>query len=187
MKRLVFASFFAGALLIVVAATAAVTHNNNGKSGKANLDSFQEVPTLATTGRGSFRIRVRSDGLHYKLSYSGVESNVIQAHIHLGRTAVNGGIIAFLCGPQPQAGDKPVCPLREGTVEGVIDAADIGTGAAGQGIPAGDLADAIRSIRKGAVYANVHTTTFPGGEIRGQINSNKGHDNGRDKGDRDKR
>ena len=102
MKRLVFASLVAGALLIVVAATAAVTHDNNGKSGKASLDSFQEAPlTLATTGRGSFRIRVRSDGLHYKLSYSGVESNVTQAHIHLGRTGLAGGIIAFLCGPQP--------------------------------------------------------------------------------------
>jgi CHRD domain len=137
MKRLVFASFLAGALLIVVAATAAVTHNDNGKSGKARLDSFQEVPmTLATTGRGSFRIRVRSDGLHYKLSYSDVESNVLFAHIHLGRTALNGGVIAFLCG----GGDKPACPAREGTVEGVIDAADI-VGPANQGIPAGDLSE----------------------------------------------
>ena len=185
MKRLVFASFVAGALLIVVAATAAVTHNNNGKSGKASLDSFQEAPlTLATTGRGSFRIRVRSDGLHYKLKYSGVESNVTQAHIHLGRTGLAGGIIAFLCGPQPSAGDKPVCPLREGTVEGVIDAADV-IGPAGQGIPAGDLSDAVRSLRKGAVYANVHTATFPGGEIRGQVNANKGKHNGNGK-DRDK-
>lgn len=180
MKRLVFASLVAGALLIAVAATAAVTHNSNGKSGKASLDSFQEVPTLATTGRGSFRIRVRSDGLHYKLKYSGVESNVLFAHIHLGRTAVNGGVIAFLCG----GGDKPVCPLREGTVEGVIDAADV-IGPASQGIPAGDLSDAVRSLRKGAVYANVHTATFPGGEIRGQVNANKGKHNGNGK-DRDK-
>jgi hypothetical protein len=178
MKRLVFASFLAGALLIVVAATAAVTHNDNGKSGKARLDSFQEVPmTLATTGRGSFRIRVRSDGLHYKLSYSDVESNVLFAHIHLGRTALNGGVIAFLCG----GGDKPACPAREGTVEGVIDAADI-VGPANQGIPAGDLSEAVRSLRKGAVYANVHTATFPGGEIRGQVNVNKGRHNGHGKG-----
>ena len=176
MKRFVFASLVAGALLIVVAATAAVTHDNNGKSGKASLDSFQEVTTLATTGRGSFRIRVRSDGLHYKLSYSGVESNVLFAHIHLGRTAINGGVIAFLCG----GGDKPVCPLREGTVEGVIDAADV-IGPASQGIPAGDLSDAVRSLRKGAVYANVHTVTFPGGEIRGQVNAHKDKHNGNGK------
>ena len=64
MKRFVFASLVAGALLIVVAATAAVTHDNNGKSGKASLDSFQEVTTLATTGRGSFHLYLCSDGIH---------------------------------------------------------------------------------------------------------------------------
>ena len=43
------------------------------------------------------------------------------------------------------------------------------------------MSDAVRSLRKGAVYANVHTATFPGGEIRGQINANKGKHNGNGK------
>jgi hypothetical protein len=38
-----------------------------------------------------------------------------------------------------------------------------------QGIAAGDLAEVIRAIRVGKGYANVHTTTYPGGEVRGQI------------------
>ena len=184
MKRLVFVSALAGALLVAVAATAAVVHNDNGRSGKAKLDSYQEAPlTLSTTGTGSFRIRVRSDGLHYKLRYSGVSAPVTQAHIHLGRTGLTGGIMAFLCGPQPSAGDKPVCPATEGTVEGVIDAADIIAGAAGQGIAAGELTEVIRALRKGAVYANVHTSAYPGGEIRGQINDDghKGKGKDRDK------
>jgi CHRD domain len=183
MKRLVFVSALAGALLVAVAATAAVVHNDNGRSGKAKLDSYQEAPmTLSTTGTGSFKIRVRSDGLHYKLRYSGVSAPVTQAHIHLGRTGLAGGIMAFLCGPQPSAGDKPVCPATEGTVEGVIDAADI-IGPANQGIAAGELTETIRALRKGAVYANVHTTAFPGGEIRGQINDDghKGKGKDRDK------
>jgi CHRD domain len=183
MKRLVFASLLAGALLVAVAATAAVAHNDNGK-GKAKLDSYQEAPlTLSTAASGSFRIRVRSDGLHYTLKYSGFTTPVLQAHIHLGRTAIAGGIIAFLCGPQPQAGDKPTCPQGQGSVEGVIDAADI-IGPAAQAIAAGELTEVIRALRKGAVYANVHSGQFPGGEIRGQVNDN-GH-KGRGKGD-DKR
>jgi CHRD domain len=190
MKRLVLTSFFGVVLLgaIAIAATAAVAHNDNGK-GKARLDSYQEAPlTLSTTGTGSFRIRVRSDGLRYKLSYKDLSSNVLQAHIHFGRTGLAGGILAFLCGPQPQAGDKPVCPPTGGTVEGVIDAADI-LGPApnmNQGIAAGELSEVIKALRKGAVYANVHTTTFPGGEIRGQIGHKDNGDHG-DHGDHKKR
>lgn len=182
MKRLLFASFFAGALIVAVAATAAVAHRDNGK-GKARLDSYQETPmTLATTGTGSFRIRVRSDGLHYTLRYQDLESDAAQAHIHLGQRGLSGGVIAFLCGGAPPASDKPACPAREGTVEGVIDATDI-IGPAGQGIAAGEIRTVIRALRKGAVYANVHTATFTGGEIRGQVSHDEGH-NGKGKDDR---
>jgi hypothetical protein len=174
MKRLVLSSFLGVVLLgaIAIAATAAVAHNDNGK-GKARLDSYQELPTLSTTGTGSFRIRVRSDGLHYKLSYKDLSSNATQAHIHFGRTGIAGGIIAFLCGPAG-ASDKPVCPPTGGTVEGVIDMADI-IGPANQGIAPTELAEVIKALRKGAVYANVHTTTFPGGEIRGQVGNDHDH------------
>ena len=75
---------------MAVAATAAVAHNDNGK-GKAKLDSYQEAPlTLSTAASGSFRIRVRSDGLHYTLKYSGFTTPVLQAHIHFGRTGDRG-------------------------------------------------------------------------------------------------
>jgi CHRD domain len=178
MKRVVLTSFLGVVLLAAIAATAAVAHNDNGK-GKARLDSYQEAPlTLSTTGTGTFRIRVASDGLHYKLRYQDLSANATQAHIHFGRTGLAGGIVAFLCGPQPSAGDKPVCPATAGTVEGVIDMADIISGAAGQGIAAGELREVIKALRKGAIYANVHTTAFPGGEIRGQVSGRDDNDNG---------
>ena len=182
MKRLVFAAVLAGALLVAVAATAAVAHKNGGS--KTKLDSYQELPTLSTGASGSIKISVRSDGIHYRLKYSGFTTPVLQAHIHFGRTAMpNGGIIAFLCGPQPTAGDKPVCPQGSGTVEGVIDAADIIAGAAAQGIAAGELTEAIRALRKDAVYANVHSQQFPGGEIRGNIGDNGNNGKGKRRDD----
>jgi hypothetical protein len=183
MKRLVLISFLGVVLLAAIAATAAVAHNDNGK-GKARLDSYQETPlTLSTTGTGSFRIRVASDGLHYKLRYQDLSAPAIQAHIHFGRTGLSGGIVAFLCGPQPSAGDKPTCPALSGTVEGVIDMADILGPVPNQGIAAGELREVIKALRKGAIYANVHTTAFPGGEIRGQVDGN-GHNNDRKDGKR---
>jgi CHRD domain len=168
MRRLVLTASLAVALLAAIAASAAVAHNDNGK-GKARLDGWQETPSISTTGEGSFRARVRSDGIHYTLRYEDLESNAAVAHIHFGQRDVAGGIIAFLCG----GGGKPPCPAREGTVEGVITMADI-IGPANQGIAAGELREALRALRKGFVYANVHTATFGGGEIRGQVDSKNG-------------
>ena len=48
------------------------------------------------------------------------------------------------------------------------------------------LREVVQALRRGAVYANVHTTQYPGGEIRGQINDDKGHRNGDDRDRKDK-
>src|SRR5439155_16844601 len=42
-------------------------------------------------------------------------------------------------------------------------------GPAGRGIAAGEFSELVRAILNGATYANVHSTAFPAGEIRGQI------------------
>jgi CHRD domain len=172
MRKVVLTSSLLGiALLAVLVASTAFAHGDNGGRGKAGLDGYQETPmSLSTTGHGSFRIKVRSDGLHYVLRYEDLEADATAAHIHLGQRATSGGVAAFLCG----GGDKPACPAREGTVEGVIDAADV-VGPAGQGIAPTELREVIRALRKGYIYANVHTTKYPGGEIRGQVGHHRGH------------
>ncbi|MGP1674230.1 MAG: CHRD domain-containing protein, partial [Candidatus Limnocylindrales bacterium] len=38
-----------------------------------------------------------------------------------------------------------------------------------QGIAPGEFAELVRAIRNGAAYANVHSTNFRSGEIRGNI------------------
>jgi hypothetical protein len=103
--------------------------------------------------------------IDYELSYSDIQfGTATVAHIHLGRPGITGGVSAFLCG----GGGKPACPATSGTVTGTITAADV-IGPAGQGIAAGELAELLRALREGATYANVHSTGFPGGEIRGVI------------------
>jgi hypothetical protein len=85
------------------------------------------------------------------------------AHIHFGQRGVAGGVVAFLCG----GGNKPACPAS-GTVTGTIVSSDI-IAVPAQGIAAGDLASVLKAMRAGLTYANVHTTNFANGEIRGQI------------------
>jgi hypothetical protein len=138
------------------------------KKFKAELDGFQETPlTLSTTASGELRLQVNQDEtmIDYELSYSDIQfGTATVAHIHLGRPGITGGVSAFLCG----GGGKPACPATSGTVTGTITAADV-IGPAGQGIAAGELAELLRALREGATYANVHSTGFPGGEIRGVI------------------
>lgn len=133
---------------------------------EAELDGFQETPqTLFSSANGEFEARLASGNrLEYELTYSGFQTAVLAAHIHLGRPATTGGVIAFLCG----GGGKPACPQGAGTVTGTIMPADI-IGPVGQGISAGQFDKLVDALRADATYANVHTTARPGGEIRGAI------------------
>jgi CHRD domain len=138
-------------------------------SFKANLDGYNEVPAVSSNGSGTFTAMIDEDAqsITYELSYGGLNSAAMAAHIHLGQRNVNGGVSAFLCG----GGDKPACPAGTGaeeTVSRVIDAADV-IGPAAQGIAAGEFDELVRAIRARVTYANVHTSTQPGGEIRDQL------------------
>ncbi len=42
-------------------------------------------------------------------------------------------------------------------------------GPAGQGVAAMEFSALIDAIRAGVAYVNVHSTKFPGGEVRGQL------------------
>jgi len=142
------------------------------------LVGYNETPsTLNSPATGSFVASVSKDEsqISYTLTYSGIPSAVTQAHIHFGRPGLSGGISLFLCS---NLGNGPAgtqtCP-QTGTVTGTLTAAQV-IGPAAQGIPPGDLADMIKAIRNGAAYANVHSTQYPSGEIRGPLGKTGGDD-----------
>jgi hypothetical protein len=161
-RRIQLAAAVAVVAIASVVATTAVA--GNGKNAKAKLTSFEEVPAVSTNGSGEFKAKVRSNEIEYTLSYEDLSAAPAQAHIHFGQRSVNGGISAFLCG-----GDsKPPCPPAPATVTGTIEPQDV-IGPESQGIAPGEFDELVRAMRAGVTYANVHTTNFPGGEIRGQI------------------
>jgi hypothetical protein len=178
------------AAVIAVLGTAgiatAATNHEGGSSFKAKLTGYEEASplTLSTSATGSFKATLNSAGdqLSYTISYTGpfdanpAGGTVTQSHIHFGARAISGGISAFLCtnlGNGPAG--TPACPTPSGTVSGTITAAQV-IGPAGQGIQPGEFAELVKALRLGFAYANVHTTTFPAGEIRGQISSHGDED-----------
>lgn len=160
----------AAAAIAAAAAGLASTAGADEGSGKvrAVLNGYQEVVgpgSISTIGSGIFEAKIdrKSQTIEYTMTYT-LENPATQAHIHFAQRHVGGGVSAFLCG----GGDKPPCPSPGGTVSGIIDPTDV-IGPSSQGIEAGSFEELVRAIRAGATYANVHSSRWPGGEIRGQI------------------
>ena len=172
MKRL--PVLIAASFAVVLAAPSLIAQGgSNAQSLRADLIGLNEVPLVSTQARGEFRARVVNDGtaIEYELSYSDLQADVTQAHIHLGKPLTNGGIAVWLCGTATLPGPTgtPACVgTRTGGASGVITAANV-IGPGSQGITAGEFQELLEHIRRGRAYANVHTVQSPGGEIRGQI------------------
>ncbi len=116
---------------------------------------------------GCFTARVSNDEseIRWELSFSPLESDVTQAHIHFETSTNNGPVIVFLCsnlGNGPEG--TQACPAAGGTVSGTIHDIDVGGGGADQGLEAGNLAELIGAMRGGATYVNVHSSGRPTGE-----------------------
>jgi hypothetical protein len=155
---------------------AALAADSRTERFSASLGGEQEVPPINTAGEGAFQMDIE-DTITFSLIFSGLSSELTVAHLHFAPTKVSGGVMIFLCG----GGGQPDCPAAtEGTITGTITAANV-TGPDGQGIAAGDLDSALEAVRDGLAYANMHTTNFTGGEIRGQVRRGAGHGHGRDR------
>jgi hypothetical protein len=175
--------------LIVVAAVLSAVGGIAAASGsaaggvnnfRASLTGYEETPAaISTPATGSFSARQVSDGVYdYTLTFSGLEANSTQAHIHFGAAGTSGGIAVWLCSnlpspPTPAGLNIPACPLTGGTVTGTITAASV-VGPAGQGIDPGQLDEVVAAIDAGVAYCNVHSTKYQPGEVRGQIQPGRG-------------
>lgn len=134
---------------------------------RAHLSGDQEVPPADTKATGQAIFKLSKDGttLTYKVIVANIQ-NVTMAHIHLAPAGENGGVVAWLYpdGPPPS-----LIPGRSNGIlaRGTITADDL-VGA----LEGAELADLIEYMASEGAYVNVHTSQYPGGEIRGQIRAN---------------
>jgi CHRD domain len=189
MRRFTLHAALIGALLLAFGAGSyAVAGGGKKKVKSETMSGYLEAPSISTVASGKFEAKINdsADTITYKLKYRELEGVVTQAHIHVGQRSVSGGISAWLCettGTQSPSASTPTCPAPGGTVTGTITPAEvIGPGAAfppgpgGQGIAPGEFEELVAAIRAGVTYANVHSTKFAPGEIRGQLKGRGGDD-----------
>ena len=114
------------------------------------FSGLQETPANNSTATGTFvgTYNDVTDSLIYTITFSGLGSNVTAAHFH--------GFV-----PPGIAGPVIFFPVNPSFPTGVIS---------------GTLVDSVKltqgqedSLKMGLIYFNIHTTNFPGGEIRGQL------------------
>ena len=179
MKRRMLITLAAGFATAVLGVSSLMAHDDDDDRGRdrgrfvvrADLVGFQEVPALSTTAHGTFRALVdtKANTITFKLTYDSLEGTVQQAHVHFGQKGVSAGVSFFLCS---NLGNGPVgtqpCPAPPAEVTGVITP-ELVIGPTGQGIEAGAFAEIVAAMRDDTAYANVHSTKWPGGEIRGQL------------------
>ncbi|HXG84347.1 MAG TPA: CHRD domain-containing protein, partial [Pyrinomonadaceae bacterium] len=111
------------------------------------LNAAQEIPTnnSAAVGFGRVTLNDAETQITFSLTFSGLSSNQTASHIHNpGPPGVNAPVL-FNIGSTG---------MTSGTFRGLT-----------QPVTAAQVAD----LKAGKMYFNVHSTTFPGGEIRGQI------------------
>jgi len=178
MRKIILAALLTALAVGVLIGAQALSAGDNKSNLKADkLSGYQEVAGtagLSSSGTGTFEAKIDDDNqvVRWHLTYSGLSAPATVAHIHFGNRYLSGGVSVFFCGGGPAGHVMPACP--EGTtaladISGSWGPADI-AGPSAQGIPAGDWDRFIAALRAGMTYVNVHDATFPGGEIRAQIN-----------------
>jgi len=139
----------------------------------ATLSGDQEVSPVVSTATGSAQLLLNAaqDRLEIHISIVGLDldglqtpgnpnDDVTRAHIHSAPAGTNGGIVFGFLDPNSDLnGDLMIDPVA-GTIFSAWDLAE------GNGTTLGAQ---LAALLNDGLYINVHTTSYPGGEIRGQI------------------
>lgn len=130
---------------------------------QAKLTPRSELPPVDSRSEGFVQFRLLPDGnLYYRLHVANL-NDVTMAHLHAARAGHAGGILVWL---YPSVPPEKLIPGRSSgfIAEGRVTPADL------RGLLQGaTIADLIRLFDNGDVYANVHTSKYGAGEIRGQV------------------
>ena len=138
----------------------------------SSLDGGQQVPPNTSTASGSATLTLNDaqTRLEISIQLNGIDldgnqtpdtgDDLTVAHIHRAPAGSNGGVVFGFVGPNNDLnGDLVIDPVA-GTIVSAWDANE------GNGTT---LGAELANLFADGLYFNIHTSDFPGGEIRGQI------------------
>lgn len=135
-----------------------------------SLSFAPEVPNATGTGTGSITYNDLLNTLRLQVTFSGLSGNVTAAHLHGITTQAGTGTASVIV---PSGTSLPSFPTGNtfGTYDQTFDLSSTSTYrsvfiTANGGTTTGARNALIASLDAGTTYFNIHTTTFPGGEIR---------------------
>lgn len=138
----------------------------------AVLDGPSEAPPNASPATGYALVEYEDTlhTLHVSASFSGLTTGNTAAHIHAATAAPFAGT-AGVATPTPTFPGFPT-GATSGTYDQTLDLTlpssfRVGFLTANGGTPASAEAALAAAMAEGKAYFNIHTSTYPGGEIRG--------------------
>ena len=167
MKKLLRASLLTGLLCVLASASQAQILFYT-----ATLTGPAESPSNASPGTGftTVTINVGANTMRVQSSFTGLTGNTTASHIHAA-TAAPGEGTAGVATQTPSFAGFPL-GVTSGSMDTMFDMTLTSSFNAAyvtaNGGTAASAFTALRtSIANGTAYVNIHTTAFPGGEIRG--------------------
>ncbi|MGG6460418.1 MAG: CHRD domain-containing protein [Candidatus Eiseniibacteriota bacterium] len=134
--------------------------NALGQKFFATLSGENEIPPNNSSARGWVWLENLGDSIEYTINVTKMDK-VMAAHLHTGAVGRNGDPIVTLFHAGPTE-------LINGTLtRGNITSSEFQGPMSGKSIE-----DLLNIMTQGKTYVNIHTGSFPDGELRGQIATN---------------
>jgi predicted outer membrane repeat protein len=120
----------------------------------AALDGAQQVPTTDSPATGSATVLLGPDQttLDFSVTFAGLQGTPTEIHLHNGAAGQNGPVATDVDGANIELANLPQ---------------DTSDSVGPQTFTVNDVF--VSRLFQGNIYANIHTTAFPSGEIRGQL------------------
>ena len=149
-----------GAAMVAAALVSAAAASAQVVVATATLGAGEETPILLSGAAGTAEVAIDTVAKEFAITLRvvNIPTTTTAGHIHVGPKGIAGPVVIDFPGISGRLGDF-VTTFRVGEAS-FRPAAAIGINT---------IEDVIQAVVNGNAYVNIHTTTYPGGEIRGQL------------------